>query len=465
MDSGLCSTLTSRLSRSDLERLVTQAVECGKTLELTDVQSCLPERKRQKVIPVCIVEQASLRQGDTGSFAELSSFLHLSIAASLQLRDRFTFALAVCRSFRSLLGVADLWRCVRQGHLYQPNCLTCSCTPLLRLVRLLPNKCVTDLSLLNVGTPSDVKIFFPHVGPLEALALTGSKVTSTVIKLGQKLKAFGSLRTLSMPDTQCKLPQICRVVVANAPRLTSLRVGGWYTPLTIQDILMIAKSSRAHRDGGSSLLSTLHLGGLYANTAIDAVETIALEFPELEELSLSIPPLEEHDPFTFSHASRIAACDEVEPTCNAGPPSMYSLLRGFVRLRVVDISKRVFFFSTHRILGSKERVDASASSVIGSVLRSAPLLERFSYQAHSTLHSKRHSFGAADFFPELHVSAVPRGAPVAQGAASAASSSAAASSSPTTAQWTTVGGRKQVSFLLYTVTFNANLAHSLTRSP
>lgn len=334
--------------------------------------------------------------------------------------------------------------------------MACGCPSLLRLVRLLPTKCVTTLSLCNVGTPSDVKIFFPHVGPLESLSLKGSKVTSTVIKLGQQLKAFGSLRSLSMMGTQCKLPQVCRGVLANAPRLTTFTVGGWYRTLHSADISMIAKSSRACRDGGSSLLSKLNLGGVYSNTDIDAVETIAVEFPELEELTFSTPPLEPSAPFTFSYASRIAVCDEVEPTMscnadtsnadtpNADTTSIYSLFVGFSRLRVVDISKQTYFFTASRIMGDKTRVNASTSSVIGSVLRSAPLLERLSYHAHTGLHTKRHTYGAANFLPELHVSAIPLGAPVARGAASTAASSSASSSSPTTSQWTTVGGRKQV---------------------
>ena len=75
----LTQVLAGRLSRDDLELLLVQAVEEG-NLKLTDVQSHLPERKRQRVIPVCTVEEAKLRAGATGSFAELSSFLHLSIA-------------------------------------------------------------------------------------------------------------------------------------------------------------------------------------------------------------------------------------------------------------------------------------------------------------------------------------------------------------------------------------------------
>jgi hypothetical protein len=346
------------------------------------VRDLLPDHKRARVIKDVEVEQGDGCEqrcgGEIGPFVELNHVVQLQIFAAVPLRERLSLALAVCRSFRRLLSVPSLW--ARLGNTvsntrcsdYDAGLLQCKGPALLRLAKLLPEGCVTNLQMKWINTPSDVKDFFPIVGPLKTLALVGKKVTKTMLVCGAKNGGFAELRQLSIGGTASKLTlvHVFDSVIARAPRLEKLTLKSF--TWSRAHVAALVSASKKARSGGATLLRSLDAGG-YTTMPLSLIEAVACGIPELEHFAFNHSDTES----LFSPSSRIGF---------GRVDAIFSLLP-LSRLRSLSCSN--WNWTPWGMKQSEvDRINTSTSSLIGSVLRSAPLLAKLEHRVRPRYVSK-----------------------------------------------------------------------------
>ena len=217
----------------------------------------------------------------------------------------------------------------------------------------------------------------------------------------------------------------------------------------------LIKACKIARSGGTSLLRSLNIED-WQGLPIAAIEDGSRAFPELEHLSF----MHAQRDCTFSFTSRItiaprsnsapAASSSSSSSSSSSPASggglreksIYALLP-FNRLKTVVATKKSWAWQIK--VHDTAMINNAASSVIGTLLRSAPLLTSLSYTAPQSYISKKDLrggytrapdpvlrddvFGSSTVASFRHSATDAAGSSLAGGEQSAAASSSSSSSS------------------------------------
>jgi len=174
--------LAARLSREELERLITQSIESGAAVSREEVLACLPEAKRSAVVQfeAPVIASGSARTG-TGRFDDIDDEILIPlIIARLPATDRFTCAISVCKAWRILREAPELWRDLALSDRSKPRGWGAMDGPsLLRLVAWLRSPAGVTTLDLDTGTsisPDAVKKALTAMPNLTSLGLRGKKV-------------------------------------------------------------------------------------------------------------------------------------------------------------------------------------------------------------------------------------------------------------------------------------------------
>ena len=291
------ATLIGRLAREDLESLLVRAVEGGTLLARNDVLALLPEEKQGKeAVPrAAPIASAAARTG-TGRFDDLDDDILVNmILMRLPSKDRFTCAKAVCKPWRSLQEVPALWRDIAI-HYSDRDTRTFGIMDggsLLQVLKWLTTRQLcAGLTTLQISAgdfiaPDAIKKMLSALPGLTSLSLSGKKITNAVLTSFAKSPAAKNLTTFHLTDVGGSVkPQ---EAIKLLPLMSRVRVLSVATHLANHETLgQISTSIRRARDGGSPLLTELHLTSSFGGTCTyRSLGELGNLFPELEVLSVA----------------------------------------------------------------------------------------------------------------------------------------------------------------------------------
>jgi len=223
--------------------------------------------------------------------------------ASGALKDKVKCAGGICKAWRFLRNVPELWTTIELPSFYRSSF---DGHAILRLLGWLRDVSKVTSFKLDVGDriPPDVtKKALAMMPGLTKLDLGGKKISSAVVAHFAKQPAAKNLESIALDsDCKVKLPDLL-TLLATAPNLKSLRASNMsssdiFTGSTVDDLELMALSMPKARNGGTPLLSSLDLTGGWrgCETPCSSFSKLGSRFPELEVLRLkgcsppSLPP-------------------------------------------------------------------------------------------------------------------------------------------------------------------------------
>ena len=148
-------TLLARCSRENLELLLARHVRDGSVPQLQDVLALLPEARRGLKMPKpAPVKDGEARTG-TGYFDDLDDEILADILGRLATEQRFACVMTVCKAWRRLGGLKELWTDLSLHPWKLPNGRNLDGQGMLRLLSWLPDR--ADVRTLRLSSGSGGK--------------------------------------------------------------------------------------------------------------------------------------------------------------------------------------------------------------------------------------------------------------------------------------------------------------------
>lgn len=277
--------LVAKLSRETLERLILASVRGRQPVMIAQLEEA--QRAAAASPPPAPVAEDISMEG-AGPFSLLSPDLIGHILQHNKLAEKLSFSICVCKGLRPLRSVEALWsRLETAGWDASPyeDVRWINAKGFVRLAQWLPDRnVVRDLHMhATKGTqafaPDDVSAAVSLFPDVERLTIIGQAVVKKVwTDLGKTSRPH--LRHLTVDVGTVGAPTILSVFKA-CPALLSFSC----TQLSRAMLDGLASTQRAHRHGGTPLLTSLRQTSRYSNklSVFDAMDVGRL-FPELNEL-------------------------------------------------------------------------------------------------------------------------------------------------------------------------------------
>ena len=283
--------LVASLSRSNLESLLISHLRKG-TISSAEVETLITPTLK------IVVDRGVQREG-TGFFDELEDSLLISIILSLTFGERLAAATCICKSWRFLRDIPELWNAVKirdPGHAYawQQNLALTDHLPIWgvhldRLTAFVHASAVTSLSIhTGEGTRIGVKEVERSIKALPSLrsiSLFGKAIKSSVLQTLVKHAATPSLTSIELGEPIHGSSKDIRSFLTRAIKLETLRV-----PAKLMDDGLLLEMHRtwSEQRGGPPLLSTLRVDGNHPVSLLPEMPSLAKWFPELSSLTLAM---------------------------------------------------------------------------------------------------------------------------------------------------------------------------------
>lgn len=300
---GLVDVLLARLSRSDLEGVLSRAISSGECPSVEDVKALLPEARKELVVRQATVVMGEVRTG-TGFFDVVDTDLLVHILLQLTLKDRLTCAIATCKAWRGLRDAPPLWSNLMldvsakagpsawSSERLSADSITVTAAGLQKLLAWLPKKENVTTLMLHTGygttqgqllSPDVAKSTLKALPGLTKLQLGGCKITDAVLNVAAKQPFATNLIDFKLDDVATAHEDAALALIGKSARMTRLTL----PPKAVNRDTTVTRLSAAwrHARGGDAvpLLKELRFEGFgRPQISMGALRELGNAFPELE---------------------------------------------------------------------------------------------------------------------------------------------------------------------------------------